>query len=380
MLWLAACGQKTNCSGISFGATGGSSGSGGGGVSSGNNSCGSNGGGNGGGGSSALDYLYTVVGNNIQGAFFDGTKLAPIVGFTQPDLGAGGAADMMIVGGKYLYQPWAPTGSTTSQINAFNISMGGALAAITGSPFTLASAGDTFATDPTGKFLFIGQSGAQTISVMQVSSTNGALTLGPGSPFPVGFVPTQLTVDGTGHYLYATISVGSGLILGWSIDQTTGAITPLANSPYFLGISRLAAHPSGNFLLGVGGGAITTILINPTTGDLAAGVSFTGGSSPDEVLIHPTGNFVYTFNRTAAPIEGFTVDGSGNLTALAGSPFSSLTSVTTAKIDQNGTAMVGLTGTSNQFIMIVVDPKTGALTEPGPVYIGTASDYFAITN
>lgn len=376
---LVACGN-TVCGGDGFTTSGGGGSGATGGTSS---TCGSSSGTGGtggtgtGGNTTVLDYLYVVDNTNIVADTFDGTQLQDLTNFSQPSLGPGAVADMILVNKSFLYQPWGPAAGG-SELQAFALATNGGLTTVSGSPFTTAAVGDALAADPKGKFLFVGQSATQNLSVYQINSSSGALTLAPGSPYTLPVAAAQVVVDGTGTYLYAVANKGSGIVYGFTIDPTTGALTELATSPYFVFVSRMAAHPSGKYLLGAGGGNIYTIPID-ALGGLSVSATIQPVSPPNQILIHPSGNFMYTFAEAVSPIEGFSLDASGNPTALTGSPFTSLTQMNDAKMDESGTAMVGLTA-SQQFYIVVINPTTGALTAPSPAFTGFSSNYFALTN
>jgi 6-phosphogluconolactonase (cycloisomerase 2 family) len=44
-----------------------------------------------------------------------------------------------------------------------------------------------------------------------------------------------LVIDPTGSYLYVANQAGKGNITGFSIDTSSGALTPLPNSPFTMG-------------------------------------------------------------------------------------------------------------------------------------------------
>jgi DNA-binding beta-propeller fold protein YncE len=59
------------------------------------------------------------------------------------------------------------------------------------------------------------------ISGYSINASSGALTPAPGSPF--GSDGATLAADPSGKYLYVSTSLG---IVGWDINSTTGALTP----------------------------------------------------------------------------------------------------------------------------------------------------------
>jgi 6-phosphogluconolactonase (cycloisomerase 2 family) len=236
-LILAACGQKSNCSGISFGNGGGGSSSGGGGVSSGGSVCGP--GSNGGGGAvSDLFFFHGSSGANnaINTASLTATTFAVLPGIST-NVGQSVAGSVIIVNKKFLY---LPDQNGSGGVMGFSINhTSGALTAIAGSPFAVApSQITTLAADPDangGRFLFAADFTSGDLVVFTIDPATGVLGPVTGSPFPnPGFEANALTVDGTGNYLYATAGTTTGEVSGFLIDQTSGALSTIVGSPFFL--------------------------------------------------------------------------------------------------------------------------------------------------
>ena len=382
---LAACGQKSNCSGISFGGTtSGGAGSSSGGVSSNGSVCGA---GSNNSGGPVSDYVYYMEGNTLIGAGLAGGSLAPLPGFVSPNLGLGTAADMTIVSKKFLYEPWIPSGGVVG-IQGFVIDKtNGAISPVPGNPIApTTTAIDSIAADPLGRFLYVGDHSTATINAFTVDSTTGALTPTSFSPFQLsgGASLSVLTVDGTGKYLYASdTKSGFGVVYGFTIDQFSGDLTPIAGSPWGLDLFFVQADPTGKYLMGTDAfGGVTVVTIQQGTGILTTATSFATTNPRYALAIPPNGNFVYTFavdNKThPLPVEGFQIDSTGNLTALTGSPFTTLPGMFAGKFDQDGTALFGL-NTTGGVQVFVVDPATGAMTA-NVAPIATVATYFAPTN
>jgi 6-phosphogluconolactonase len=107
----------------------------------------------------------------------------------------------------------------------------GALAAVPGSPFSTGEGVEGSATiDSTGKFLIvaIGPTVSRTncLSVSSIDPNTGALTLVPGSPF--GQLCGVVIADPSGPYVYTAAGLGgSTSVFAYSIDQSTGALSPI---------------------------------------------------------------------------------------------------------------------------------------------------------
>ena len=275
-LALAACGQKANCNGISFGAGGGGSSSGGG-VSSGGSVCGP--GSNGGGGGAASDYFFyhgsNGANNAINTAALTATTFQVLPGIST-NVGQSVVGSMVIVNKKFLY---LPDQNGSGGITGFSINhSSGALTAITGSPFSVSPTQvTTLAADPDangGRFLFAADFTSGDLLVFTIDPTTGALTKVTGSPFPnPGFEASSLAVDGTGKYLYASAGTTTGEVDGFLIDQTSGALSAVAGNPFFIFATQIQVDKTGTFLVSVDGGSsqIDVVPIQAGTGILLTG-------------------------------------------------------------------------------------------------------------
>lgn len=140
------------------------------------------------------------------------------------------------------------------------------------------------------------------------------------------------------QFLYASDPqlLGESAIDMWSIDNGTGALTPVAGSPFMLGPSSVPAglaladnvgpQPNGPgvYLYVADAGQIDALQVNTSTGALTAvpGSPFTSGTN-SYVTVDGTDHFVYAADEDApGGILAFTIDTStGALTAVPGSPF-----------------------------------------------------------
>ena len=399
---LAGCG-KQQCPSTSLGGSSGT-GSGTAGGITGSSVCGSgsNTGGGGGGGSTTSVFLYYFATNSTGAGIIDAAglsssgTLALLSPFTPPTLPSIGTDNMVIVNKQFLY---VPMGNSTLQ--AFTINhTGGALTPIAGGPFP-ASGADTAVSDPKGRFLFVGDEFAGQVTVFQIDQRTGALTT-TGSFQSFNLIHADsLTVDGNGKFLYVGQGSPSGTplpIVAFSIDQNTGALTEIAGSPFNLSVATVHADSSGKFLLGVAGildqsttaidDHISVFSINSTSGmpTPVAGSPFSTTSAPFEFAIHPSGKFVYSFGTdstgAAAALEGYQLNTTtGALTALPGSPFTSLPIVQDCQFDQSGGVAFcidSIAGT--KFSVLNANPTTGALTHTVQDLTVTKTFPFAITD
>lgn len=167
--------------------------------------------------------------------------------------------------GRYFYQTslWQISGLLP------NASTGALLGAVPGSPFKTYSTPGAIGIHPTGKFLYVANSdtvlgyGGSLLAYL-IDATSGALTDLPESPFEVGGIQVGVAVDASGRFLIVgTAGKLSGNCMAvLSINPQTGALTPVAGSPFGQMCGVVAADPSGSYVY-VGGSGGYTVQQNP---------------------------------------------------------------------------------------------------------------------
>jgi hypothetical protein len=385
VLLLAACGQKSSCNGITFGASGGSGSGTGSGVNSGGSSCGV-GSNNGGGGGSASDFVFyrgsSGANNAIDTAELTATTFQVVPGVAALT-GNSTTGTMVVVKKQFLY---LPDQNGSGGVMGFSINhTDGGLTPIPGSPFAAPSAVTTIVADPDAngaRFLFTVDFTSGDFNAFTINASTGALTLVPTSPlsFP-GYQATDLKIDGTGNYLYAIAAGTRQGTLGFLVDQNSGGLTPVSGSPFQYYATGIQINPAGTYMLAVtGANQIDVIPIEQGTGNLLLSslASFPTVNLVNSLVIHPSGNFVYTFG-TRISMEGFQFTG-GALTELTGSPYTSLSDLGACQFDQSGTALFGILTPSNQVGVRIINPTTGAVTAGPPDLSVQTGPYFAVTN
>jgi 6-phosphogluconolactonase len=200
----------------------------------------------------------------------------------------------------------------------------GVLTAVAGSPFPTGSAPQSVVVHPSGKFLYVANSGDNDLSLFTIGS-GGLTEVTPRTPTDT--TPSVLAMDPAGKFLYVGNSGANDLSV-FSISSG-GALTPIQRSPFQLGLSPLnmKLSPSGNFLYIAGQSQPTGIVVvySVTAGSptAVADVS-TGGSSqasPFGLAIDPKGSFLYIANGPPDnSISEFTIGSTGSLTPISGSP------------------------------------------------------------
>lgn len=165
---------------------------------------------------------------------------------------------------------------------AYTIGSNGALTAAPGSPYPIIPgfSGTTrpfgIVVDPTGSFVYVALNATNQIAAFSINGTTGALTPVPGSPFATGNQPLNLIAADT--FLYASFG---GQIYGYSINASTGVLTPLANSPFSIEAGPFVTPPYPGVLFTAGASGLQAYSINSQTGALtpsSSAVPFAGAT------------------------------------------------------------------------------------------------------
>jgi 6-phosphogluconolactonase (cycloisomerase 2 family) len=249
--------------------------------------------------------------------------------------------------------------------------------------------------DPLDRFVYVvnNDSGLGSISAYTLDSETGALTPVAGSPFATGFGPASMVIDPTGKFAYVNNEDDSpgGDVSGYTIDAATGALTAMAGSPFLSGSGALsiALAPSGKFgYVGSGAGAqITAFSINPTTGvpTVVKGSPFMGPGNSYAIVLSTSGKLLYTLG---GGISAFTVNTTtGKLKLVTGSPFPAGDNPFFATVDPGDTRLY-VTNIFSDEVWTYKIAGSGALTvlnkvrtaaAPGPVALVTGSAAVAYT-
>jgi 6-phosphogluconolactonase (cycloisomerase 2 family) len=94
-----------------------------------------------------------------------------------------------------------------------------------------------------------------------------------------------------------------------------------------------------------------------------AGQPFSDETSPLSLVIDPTGSFLYSANSGSSNVQAYSIDSAtGTLTSLQGSPFASAGSPSSLAIDPLGKFLYVANGVSNNVSAYAIDARSGALT------------------
>ncbi len=219
------------------------------------------------------------------------------------------------------------------QVNSAN----GALTELSGSPSPTHIALNCIQFEPSGKFGYALSywSGENQLRGYLRNAATGALGELSWSPMTVGDSPLGLAVDPLGRYLYfVNTEVTSGKpasIAGYSIDGSTGDLTPINGMPLFVAntTTAVAIEPLGNYAYVSHGGnnTIDQYKIDRATGalTLVSGSTITTDINPSSLVFSADGTHAYVTAAQHTPgvassgtVTALQIDGTtGRLTSLA---------------------------------------------------------------
>ena len=174
-----------------------------------------------------------------------------------------------------------------------------------------------------GQAIYLPNPGSSTVSAYVMNPLTGALTPVAGSPFLTGTTPVQALVHPNGKFLYV-LDGGAQDITAYSISAPSGVLTnipcPLCSAVF---PTAMAITPAGDVLVvaSATSSTLTGYSINSNTGALTKGPSVNSASSPTHLAFDPSGRYLYVANFGTSQITGYAVGSGGFLTAVPGSPF-----------------------------------------------------------
>jgi 6-phosphogluconolactonase len=215
-----------------------------------------------------------------------------------------------------------------------------------------------------GKFVYASTSEA--IDNFAVEAGSGAFAQ-VGS-IAAGTKPAIPTVDPTNRFLYAA-DQGANSILEFSIDSSTGNLTAMESFTTPAPPYAIAINPAGTFAYATTSSSILVLSIDATSGALAqvGSVSITGNTGSVFPVIDPNDLFLYTTISNANSASAYGVNAAtGNLTSI--SSVATGTGPSVAAINPAGTFLYVANIASNDISEFAINAVTGAL-----VLVGTTT-------
>jgi 6-phosphogluconolactonase len=187
----------------------------------------------------------------------------------------------------------------------------------------------------------------------------------------------SINVDPSNRFVFVC-DLGCDKIFVYRFDPLTGSLK--ANSPAFAtlppgsGPRHFAFHPSGRFAYSANelGSTVTAFWYDADAGTLSPiqtlstlPKSFKEPNTVSEVVVHPSGKYVYVANRGHDSLAIFNVDAAtGRLTA-AGHESTQGKTPRNFNIDPTGTFLLAANQDSDSVVIFRLDPATGKLSPTG---------------
>lgn len=197
----------------------------------------------------------------------------------------------------------------------------------------------SIAVDPFSRFAYVVNNPDDSLSGYSINDTTGSLIridLNPASTsndltVGAGADPQHVVVDPSGRFLYVslTTAAATGQVRGYTIavDGKLTEVTDLSY-PYTVGADpkQLMVDPTGRYLYVVNqnsaaaNGSVSAFSIDSTSGQLVGLGAVAAGDNPEPVAIEPSGRFAYVGNRGAGNSGTTLTRFNIALTGMFGSP------------------------------------------------------------
>jgi 6-phosphogluconolactonase len=242
--------------------------------------------------------------------------------------------------------------------------------------------------DNTGKYALVANYTGGSVATFPIASDG---RLGPASAFVqhTGSGPNKERQEGPhAHYIAASadnrfvfvIDLGLDEVVTYRFDSTTGSLTP--NNPPFVkldpgsGPRHLAFHPNGKFayVLSEVKSTVTAFVYDAKNGSFTTlqtlstlPKDYTAHNDTAEIVVHPSGKFLYASNRGHDSIAVFTIDAVKGTLTPAGDISTKGKTPRNFALDPTGNFLLAANQESNNIVVFRIDTATGALTPTGQV-------------
>ncbi len=243
--------------------------------------------------------------------------------------------------------------------------------------------------DASGRFVFVANYNGGTVAVLPVAP-NGTLAAAVDTEAHGGGAQAhQVVINPTNQYLFVP-NKGLSNISQYRFDSTSGELT--ANTPPAValaggaGTRHLAFHPTAPYAYAINelDDTMTALAYDAQQGTLSTlqtlstlpmGVNGMNNSTA-EVVVAPSGNFVYGSNRGHDSIVIYSVNAQTGMLTLVGHQPTGGGTPRSFTLDRSGSLMLVANQNANEIVTFEVDTDTGLLSErssvsvPSPSFVG----------
>jgi 6-phosphogluconolactonase len=242
--------------------------------------------------------------------------------------------------------------------------------------------------DQSGKYLLVANYTGGSVSTFPVAADGH---IAPAAAFVqhTGSGPNKERQEGPHAHYSATsadnrfvfvVDLGLDEVVVYRFDPATGSLTP--NDPPFAklapgaGPRHLAFHPNGKFayVLNEVIPTVTALAYDSKSGSFSTlqtlstiPKDFTVHNDTAEIVVHPSGKFLYASNRGHDSIAEFTIDATKGILTLAGDFPTQGKTPRNFALDPTGKFLLAANQESNNIVIFRIDQSTGALVATGQV-------------
>jgi 6-phosphogluconolactonase len=242
--------------------------------------------------------------------------------------------------------------------------------------------------DKSGKYLLVANYTGGSVAAFPVAPDG---RIGAVSAFVqhTGAGPNKERQEGPHTHYIATsaddrfvfvVDLGLDEVLVYRFDPAKGSLTP--NNPPFVkltpgaGPRHLAFHPNGKFayVLSEVNSTVTAFAYDSRNGSFATlqtlstiPKDFTAHNDTAEIVVHPSGKFLYVSNRGHDSVTEFTIDPTRGTLTLAGDFPTQGKTPRNFALDPTGKFLLAGNQESNNIVVFRIDQSTGTLTATGQV-------------
>jgi 6-phosphogluconolactonase len=242
--------------------------------------------------------------------------------------------------------------------------------------------------DQSGKYLLVANYTGGSVSVFPVASDG---RIGAASAFVQhsGSGPNKERQEGPhAHYIAASadnrfvfvVDLGLDEVVVYRFDPAKGSLT--RNDPPFVklapgaGPRHMAFHPNSRFayVLNEVNSTVTAFAYDSKNGSFSTlqtlstiPKDFTAHNDTAEIVVHPSGKFLYASNRGHDSIAEFAIDPAKGTLTLAGDFSTQGKTPRNFALDPTGKFLLAANQESNNIVVFRIDQSTGALTDTGQV-------------
>jgi len=242
--------------------------------------------------------------------------------------------------------------------------------------------------DQAGKYLLVANYTGGSVSTFPVAPDG---RIGPASAFVqhTGTGPNKERQEGPhAHYIASSsdnrfvfvVDLGLDEVVIYRFNPANGALTP--NDPPFAklapgaGPRHLAFHPNGKFayVLSEVNSTVTAFAYGSQSASFAMlqtlstiPKDFSAHNDTAEIVVHPSGKFLYASNRGHDSIAEFAIDSAKGTLKLAGDFPTEGKTPRNFALDPTGKFLLAANQESNNIVVFRIDQSTGALTATGQV-------------